>query len=205
MESFKEVAEATARSPQEKIRVFLKKKADRDAHAKKLYQEREKREADAKKTSSTNEAKKASFGLNDLDVVDYKPGEDKHSKRNANKRKKADIEHESVELEGEQIDEVLNVAQRRKRAIITKRNKAKLKRGRQKASRRIADKDRLKNRARRQAKAELVKKLTKGVAKGNLSPQRKAEVERRLQKMDARVQRSQKKLLPSVRKRDRGL
>ena len=107
--------------------------------------------------------------------------------------------------EGEELSEVLNVAQRRKRAIIAKRNKAKMKRGREKASRRIADKGRLEGRAKRQARSDLTKKLTKGVAKADLSPQRKAEIERRLQKMSSRIATTQKRVLPSVRKRDRGL
>lgn len=222
---------------------------------------------------SHNEAKekKASFDLDDLDPVKYPSLDNRFSKHNAKKRKKADCEHESVvyneakSMDGDtikvgdsvgwkdgfeqygkvksirgstvivtvfdsntgkrsdipkdarrvwvesyedistEIDEALTVAQRRKRAIITKRNKAKLARGRKKADRRIADKDRISARARRRAKAAIVKKLTKGVSKADLSPQRKAEIERRLSKMNARVERSQKRILPKVRKDDRGL
>lgn len=202
------------------------------------------------------EAKKVDFDFDDLDPVDYKPGEDKFSKRNARKRKRADVEHESCEYpstdgskkkptpdevkrktsgtpieadfpnpkllskekskqllkdpsksvkEDADLNEVLNVAQRRKRAIIMRRNKAKIKRGSEKARKRIADKDRLENRAKRRAKSAAIKKLTRGVSKGDLSPQRRAEIERRLQKMKGRISRQQKKLLPTVRKDDRGL
>ena len=179
------------------------------------------------------EGRKGTYDLDDLNPVDYKPGSDSQSKRNSVKRKKADVEHEATEKDGpcwkkykmigtkkkngktvpncvpesteEPISEVLNVAQRRKRAIIARRNKAKMKRGRVRMAQRIADKKRLNNRSRRQAKSDLVKKLTKGTSKADLSPQRKAEMERRLKKMDARVTRTQKRILPNVRKRDRGL
>jgi len=176
--------------------------------------------------------KKPDYDIDDLSPVQYSSLDDKFSKRNA-KKKKVSLEgtfsdemnsviealnlHELDDEENEELIEfmeslddmplieVLNVAQRRKRGIIAKRNKAKLKRGRQKASRRIADKDRIAGRAKRQARGDLVKKLTKGVSKADLSPQRKAEIERRLQKMSGRIARGQRRLLPSVRKRDRGL
>jgi hypothetical protein len=116
------------------------------------------------------------------------------------------IEHIAEAMSvADNLQEVLNVAQRRKRAIITRRNKSKMQRGRRRQSRRIAGKERLGNRSRRQAKTQIVKKLTKGVSKQDLSPQRKAEMEKRLKKMDSRVGRLQKRILPTVRKRDRGM
>lgn len=207
MKSYRSFSEATA--PVSKIDKFLKQKKEREAQARKLYRDREDREEklkQAKKERMKIEAKvkKDSFDLDDLDLVKYPSLDNKYSKRNTKKRKKGDCEHESVQYD-ETLDETLNVAQRRRRAIITRRNKAKLARGRAKASRRVADKDRLNNRARRRAKAALVKKLTKGVSKADLSPQRKAEIERRLKKMDGRVVRTQKRILPKVRKDDRGL
>jgi len=104
---------------------------------------------------------------------------------------------------GSELQEVLTVAQRRKRGIIMKRNKAKLRVGRRKASRRIADKGRLDKRARRQARNTVAKRLTKGKNKRDLSPARKAEIERRLSKMSGIVGRVQKRVLPVVRRRDR--
>jgi len=93
--------------------------------------------------------------------------------------RKEETEAEYLDL----LDEALNVQQRRKRAMIARRNKAKLKIGRRKAQRRIASKDTIKNRARRQARSELVKKITRGKSKGELSYARRQDVEKKLERM----------------------
>ena len=155
--------------------------------------------------SEPMEAKQAPTGtydIDDLNAVDYKPGEDKFSKRNAKRRKRADVEHESTEYDEERLDEVLNMAQRRKAALNLRRNKSKIKMGKRRQAHKLADKGRLAKRARSQAKTQLIKKMTKGVSKGDLSPQRRAEIERRLEKMKGRVDKISRKILPSVRKAD---
>lgn len=98
------------------------------------------------------------------------------------------------------IDEALNVQQRMKRAISLRKNKAKLAMGRRRNASRIADKDRLLKRANRKARGLILKRLTKGIDKSELSPARKAELEKRLDKMKPRIEKIARKILPQVRK-----
>ena len=60
--------------------------------------------------------------------------------------------------------------------------------------------DKLKKRANKQARELLLKKLTKGKGKGDLSMARRAELEKKLDKKKAVIQKIAKKLLPKVRK-----
>ena len=60
--------------------------------------------------------------------------------------------------------------------------------------------DKLKKRANKQARELLLKKLTKGKGKGDLSMKRRAELEKKLDKKKAVIQKIAKKLLPKVRK-----
>ena len=46
----------------------------------------------------------------------------------------------------------------------------------------------------------MAKKLTKGISKADLTPARKAEIEKRLDKMTPRITRLAKKLRPAIRK-----
>lgn len=98
------------------------------------------------------------------------------------------------------IDEALNFQQRLKRAISLRKNKAKLAMGRRRNASRIADNDRLLKRANRKARGLILKKLTKGIDKSELSPARKAELEKRLDKMKPRIEKIARKILPQVRK-----
>ncbi len=102
--------------------------------------------------------------------------------------------------EGEDLDEVLNLAQRRKAAINLKKNKAKIAMGRKRAAKKIADPARLKKRAQKAARREIAKKLTKGIPKSELTPARRAEIEKRLNKMKGKIDRIAKKSLPQVRR-----
>lgn len=100
----------------------------------------------------------------------------------------------------EDLDEVLNTAQRRKAAINLKRNKSKIAMGRKRAARKIATMPTLKKRAAKKARNDALKKLTKDVPKSELTPARRAEIEKRLNKMKPRLDRIAKKNLPLVRK-----
>jgi len=103
----------------------------------------------------------------------------------------------------EQVEtEALDVTQRRKRAQIMKRNKAKIAIGRRRAERKIANMEKLKKRARKHARNEILKRLTKDIPKAELSVARKKELEKRLEKpvVQKRIARSAKKMLPSIRK-----
>lgn len=99
-----------------------------------------------------------------------------------------------------ETDEALTMQQRRKRSIQMKKMKTKLAMGRKRQSTKLADKDRLMKRARKAARAKLASKLTKGVSPSDLSPARKASLEKRLDKMGKRVTAIAKKMVKDKRK-----
>jgi hypothetical protein len=124
----------------------------------------------------------------DFMVVDYAPGMDPIIKRAAKKRKQdsgagSNAEYSSTYAPDEQIDtidEALNPEQRRARARTMKRLKSRIELGRKRSERQFANPERLMNRARRQARLMLFKKLTKGQPKSELTYQRRQEIEKRL-------------------------
>ncbi len=125
-------------------------------------------------------------------VVDYRPGEPEEIKYKAQKRKKTTI--------GEEPSEALTVPQRLAKSRQMKKYKSRLKLGRQRAARKIASKEKLERRARKKAREAILKKLTKDVPKSELTYQRRAELEKRLDKMKSRIDRMARKMLPQVRK-----
>ena len=140
-------------------------------------------------------AKPMSF--KDFLPVDYVPGEDDQIKLNAVKRKK----HIPTGNTGEEVEnEALSLAQRRKKSIQMKRLKARIAIGRKKAARRMASMPTLKNRAQKQARNLIFKKLSKGKPRSEVSPQRRAEIEKRLNKLKGRIGMIAKRILPKVRK-----
>ena len=68
----------------------------------------------------------------------------------------------------------------------------------------MADRARLKKRARKAARNEILKKLTKGVPKGELTYARRQELEKRLDKpaIKGRIDRLAKKMLPATRRKE---
>lgn len=136
----------------------------------------------------------------DFTPVEYMPGEDELINRQAKKRKIADQEHEAVEP----ADEALSMAARRAKSRQMKKYRARLKVGRKKARMKIANQKVLNRRARKAARNAITKKLTKGIPKADLTPARKQEIERRLDKMGPRVTRLAKKMLPKLRQAEIG-
>lgn len=102
----------------------------------------------------------------------------------------------------EEMDEALTLQQRQKRARIMKRLKSRIKIGRERQKRKMADKGRLQKRAVKQARNQLVKKITKGKSKKDLSFARRQEIEKRLEKpaMKKRIERLAKRMFPSIRR-----
>lgn len=98
------------------------------------------------------------------------------------------------------MDEALDLRQRRARGISMRKNKAKLAMGRKKAARKIAGADVLKKRAQKQARNAMAAKLVKDTPKSEMTPARKAEIEKRLEKMKPRIDRMAKKMFKDVRK-----
>ena len=126
------------------------------------------------------------------------PGEDEYLKYRAMKRRKHMYEETAVEEET--TDEALSMAARRKRSRDMRKNKNKLKIARARMKKRVANPERIKKRAKKQAMDKIYKKLTKGMSRKDLTPAKKAELEKRIAKMKPRVNRIAKKLLPSVRR-----
>ena len=104
-----------------------------------------------------------------------------------------------IEL-SETPNEALTLQQRMKLARSLKKNKAKIAMGRKRAERRVASPEKIKLRAKKQARMTFLKKITKGMDKGELSMSRRQSIEKRLDKMKPKIDKLAKKLLPKVRK-----
>ena len=165
-------------------------------------------------------------------VVEYRPGEDELTNYRAKKRRngamyeqvdyphmmydpktgkgvkaKTPADHEKLTKMGythdkPEVDEALTLQQRQKRSRIMKRLKSRIKIGRERQKRKMADKGRLQKRAVKQARNQLVKKITKGKSKKDLSFARRQEIEKRLEKpaMKKRIERLAKRMFPSIRR-----
>ena len=110
----------------------------------------------------------------------------------------------SVKKEEVQVDEALNLAQRMKRSRLMKRMKARIKIGRKRAMKKMANKKTIEKRAMRQARNQIAKKLTRGIPKGELTFARKQEIEKRLAKpaLQQRIKRMAKRIFKDVRKKE---
>jgi len=102
------------------------------------------------------------------------------------------------------VDEALNLQQRMKKSRLMKRLKTRIKIGRQRAMRKMANKKTLEKRSRRQARNEIAKKLTRGIPKSELTFARKQEIEKRLDKpaLKQRINRLAKRKFKDVRKKE---
>lgn len=100
-------------------------------------------------------------------------------------------------------DEALTHAQRIKASIRMKKMKHRIKIGRERAMRKTPNMDVIKKRATRAARIKVMKKMTKGMGKDEMSFSRRADLEKRLAKKSALIQRLAKKMIPVIRKKDR--
>ena len=126
----------------------------------------------------------------------------KHPLHPMNIAKKKAKEAEKAKKEDVDIDEALNLQQRMKRSRLMKRMKSRIKIGRQRAMRKMANKKTIEKRAMRQARNQLAKKLTRGIPKKELTFARKQEIEKRLAKpaLQSRIKRIAKRIFKDVRK-----
>jgi len=138
--------------------------------------------------------------------IEYRPGEDTLTNYRAMRRRRGVYSTGEGGPIGEStdVDEALSVASRIKLGRSLRRNKAKIALGRARASRKFASKETLEKRARKAARNVFYKKLTKNTPKEDLSPQRKAELEKRLNTpaFKNRIARSAKKMIKDVRKKE---
>ena len=114
------------------------------------------------------------------------------------------VKKEIDKIYEENIDEALNLAQRMKRSRLMKRMKSRIKIGRQRAMKKMANKKTIEKRAMRQARQQIAKKLTRGIPKGELTFARKQEIEKRLAKpaLQQRIKRMAKRIFKDVRKKE---
>lgn len=125
-----------------------------------------------------------------------KPKKEKPVPSNNNK---IDIDPELNEES--ELDEALNRQQRRQRAIAMRKNKHKIAAGRRRNKNRRASPDKLKGRAKKKAIATMRDRILGGKKSyGELSPNEKEIVDKKVAKRKSAVNRLATRLLPKVRK-----
>ena len=139
-----------------------------------------------------------------LDQDSEKKKKVKKDKDTAIANPKIDNKKAEVAEEQDPTDEALTMQARRAKSRQMKRLKGRIKLGRERQKRKMADPARLKKRARKAARNEILKKLTKGVPKGELTYARRQELEKRLDKpaIKGRIDRLAKKMLPATRRKE---
>lgn len=132
----------------------------------------------------------------DFLTVNNTPGMPDEVALNSKKRKR------DMSTSEEAQTEALTTPERLKRARLMKRYKSRIAIGREKAKKRTASMAVIKRRAQKQARSLVAKKLAQGIDKSELTNQRKAEIEKRLDTpaAKARIERLVKKMIPRVRK-----
>lgn len=141
-------------------------------------------------------AKPLSF--KDMINVEYRPGEDELTNYRAYRRRRT-CEDNKIET-----DEALTIQQRMARGRLMKRIKSKIKIGRARARRRMANKSTLERRAMKAARKVILKKLTKGQDKSSLPFARRQELEKRMDKpmIKKRIKMLAKRMFKDIRKKE---
>lgn len=143
------------------------------------------------------------LSFNDLHMTEYRPGEDELTNYRAYRRKRLSSSGEGGPV-SESVEEALDIRQRLAKSRLFRRYKSKIKLGRERAKRRMAKPDVLKKRATKAARTLILKKITKGIPKGELSFARRQEIEKRLEKpaVKKRINMLARKLYKDVRKKE---
>jgi hypothetical protein len=146
------------------------------------------------------------LSFNDMHSTEYRPGEDELTNYRAYRRRKFGVGTGEGGPIGESVetDEALDIRQRLAKSRMFRRFKSKIKLGRDRAKRRMAKPSVLKTRADKAARKFILKKITKGVDKSDLSFARRQEIEKRLEKpaVKARIKMLAKRLYKDVRKKE---
>lgn len=100
------------------------------------------------------------------------------------------------------IEEALSAATRRKLGRSARKNKSKIKRGRERAKRKKASTEVLKKRAKASARKEMFKKLSKGKSPNELSFSQRGAIEKKVAGKKTQVEVLAKKILPKLRKKE---
>jgi len=155
--------------------------------------------------------KRLSFA--DFIVVDYTPGMPDQVSYNAKKRHRG-VVGESLKKEIANVasktkeetdlhERELSVTQRRKLAVKLKKIMPRIKIARQKALRRTATKEKIQRRTEKQVRNAFFKKLAKGKSKGEVSYNRRKEIEKRLERFKPMMKRLVTRKLRDTRKMER--
>lgn len=111
---------------------------------------------------------------------------------------------ESLDSEEMTLDEVMDMAQRRKRAIVMKKHAKKIARARARSMKKKATKEKLQGRAEKQVKNALKDKFAKGKNYADLSISQKQAIEKKIKKISAaKIKNMVKKKLPDVKKAEK--
>jgi len=146
------------------------------------------------------------MGFKDFITVDYTMTGDEYLAYQAQKRRRGHYDtwgDDYTPEEGEQLDEVLSNAQRIKAGQRMKRMSKRIQMAKKRALRRAPSMDVLKKRAKKQARSDMLKKMSKGTSKSDMSMGQRAAFEKRLKSKEKAIERSAKKLIPAMRKKDK--
>lgn len=104
----------------------------------------------------------------------------------------------------ENLSEALTRQQRRKRAVAMKKARHKIRRGREKAKKRVANLETLKKRAKKAALNIMKQKFAKNRRYAELSPGEKEVIDKRIEKISKkRIEQIARRLLPKVKQKER--
>ena len=111
-----------------------------------------------------------------------------------------ETQNEDYELTEEDLPEAWTPSMRRAAARRMKILAPRIRLGVKRSKNRTATKEKLMNRAVKKVKNDLIKKFTKGEKKSDLSPSRRAEMEKRIAKLAPRIKQLAQKQLPLTRR-----
>ena len=123
--------------------------------------------------------------------------------KSQSKKHKGPIERPRGREYVEQVDEAFSVAQRIKAKQRMKKMSKRIQMAKKRSMKRAPTPEKLKLRAKKQAKNKLVKKWMKGQSKADLTFSQRANVEKRLKNASQKIDNMAKKMLPIVRIQDR--
>ena len=106
---------------------------------------------------------------------------------------------EELEAEGLELIESLSVDQRRKRAMIMRRNETKIQRAKEIAKKRLASSDQLKKRAINKARDIIRRKLAGGKDYHTLTTAEKVTIDKRMEKRKSAVNKLAKRIMNKVK------
>jgi len=135
------------------------------------------------------------LGFKDFVTVDYTGTGDEYLALQAKKRHRGTV--------GESVEEALSHSQRIKAGQRMKRMSRRIQIAKMRALKKAPSMDKLKDRANKQARRDMVKKYTRGKSKTDLSMGQRNSIEKRLAKAKSKIDRNAKRLLPKMRVMDR--